>query len=175
MVEEVLDFAKGTSSDLNLVATELDIYLLTLCQPIKQKLATMGIELVLKQEVEGNLFIQIDNDRLIRVFENLIRNAQEAIWSDEQHPRGKHIWITIGGDQESVTVRIADDGPGIPEGMEKNLFEAYITGKKKTGSGLGLATARNLVKAHGGEISVEPRGPEGGAVFLLSFPRTTNG
>jgi len=175
MIEEVLDFAKGTSSDLNLVATELDIYLLTLCQPIKQKLATMGIELVLKQEVEGNLFIQIDNDRLIRVFENLIRNAQEAIWSDEQHPRGKHIWITIGGDQESVTVRIADDGPGIPEGMEKNLFEAYITGKKKTGSGLGLATARNLVKAHGGEISVEPRGPEGGAVFLLSFPRTTNG
>jgi signal transduction histidine kinase len=174
MISEVLDFARGSSMDLNLIPTELPVYLEIVCQPLKQKLTTMGIELILHHESGADLRVKIDNDRLLRVFENLIQNAQEAILAGNQAPGGKHIWVTTRGDERSVTVRIADDGPGIASEMITSLFDAFATGKKRSGTGLGLSTVRNLVIAHGGEITVEPRSPEGGAAFLLIFPRITN-
>ena len=174
MIAEVLDFARGSSSDLNLVPTELAVYLETVCSPLKQKLTAMGIELILHHESGVNLLVNIDNDRMLRVVENLIRNAQEAIWTGGQDPRDKHIWITTRCDERSVSVRIADDGPGISPEMIPNLFDAFTTGKKRSGTGLGLATVRNLVLAHGGEITAEPKSAEGGAAFLLKFPRITS-
>jgi len=174
MIAEVLDFARGSSSDLNLVPTELAVYLETVCSPLKQKLTAMGIELILHHESEVNLLVNIDNDRMLRVVENLIQNAQEAIWTGGQDTRDKHIWITTRCDERSVSVRIADDGPGISPEMIPNLFDAFTTGKKRSGTGLGLATVRNLVLAHGGEITAEPKSAEGGAAFLLKFPRITS-
>lgn len=174
MISEVLDFARGSSMDLNLIPTELPVYLEIVCQPLKQKLTTMGIELILRHESGVDLRVKVDNDRLMRVFENLVQNAQEAILVGKQAPGGKHIWITTRGDERSVTVRIADDGPGIAAEMIASLFDAFATGKKRSGTGLGLSTVRNLVIAHGGEITVEPRSAEGGAAFLLKFPRITN-
>jgi signal transduction histidine kinase len=174
MISEVLDFARGSSMDLNLISTELPVYLEIICQPLKQKLATMGIELILRHDSGVDLRVKVDNDRLMRVFENLIQNAQEAILAGNQAPGGKHIWVTTRGNERSVTVRIADDGPGIASEMITSLFDAFATGKKRSGTGLGLSTVRNLVIAHGGEITVEPRSAEGGAAFLLIFPRITN-
>jgi signal transduction histidine kinase len=174
MIAEVLDFARGSSSDLNLVPTELALYLEMVCPPLKQKLTAMGIELILHHESGANLLVNIDNDRMLRVIENLIRNAQEAIWTGNPDHRDKHIWITTRGDERSASVRIADDGPGIPPEMIPNLFDPFATGKKRSGTGLGLATVRNLVLAHGGEITVEPKSAEGGAAFLMIFPRITS-
>jgi signal transduction histidine kinase len=174
MIAEVLDFARGSSSDLNLVPTELALYLEMVCPPLKQKLTAMGIELILHHESGANLLVNIDNDRMLRVIENLIRNAQEAIWTGDPDHRDKHIWITTRGDERSASVRIADDGPGIPPEMIPNLFDPFATGKKRSGTGLGLATVRNLVLAHGGEITVEPKSAEGGAAFLMIFPRITS-
>ena len=174
MVAEVLDFARGSSSDLNLVPTEFPVYLESVCLPLKQKLAAVGIELILRHESGLDLFVKIDNDRMMRVIENLVQNAQEAIWTGGQNPRDKHIWITTRSDERSVTLRIADDGPGISTEMVSNIFDAFTTGKKRSGTGLGLATVRNLVVAHGGEIRVEPKGAEGGAAFLIKFPRVTD-
>jgi signal transduction histidine kinase len=174
MVSEVLDFARGSSMDLNLIPTELPVYLEIVCQPLKQKLTTMGIDLILVHESGVDLCVKVDNDRLLRVFENLVQNAQEAILAGNQTPGGNHIWITTRGDERSATVRIADDGPGIILEMVTSLFDAFATGKKRSGTGLGLSTVRNLVIAHGGEITVEPRSAEGGAAFLLKFPRITN-
>jgi signal transduction histidine kinase len=174
MIAEVLDFARGSSSDLNLVPTELSVYLESLCPPLRQKLAAMGIDLILHHESCVNLLVNIDNDRMLRVIENLIRNAQEAILTGGQETLNKHIWITTRCDERSVTVRIADDGPGISPEMIPHLFDAFISGKKRLGTGLGLATVRNLVLAHGGEITVEPGSTEGGATFLLKFPRITS-
>jgi len=174
MIAEVLDFARGSSSDLNLVSTELAVYLETVCSPLKQKLTAMGIELILHHESGFNLLVNIDNDRMLRVVENLIQNAQEAIWTGGQDTRDKHIWITTRCDERSVSVRIVDDGPGISPELIPNLFDAFTTGKKRSGTGLGLATVRNLVLAHGGEITAEPKSAEGGAAFLLKFPRITS-
>jgi len=174
MIAEVLDFARGSTSDLNLVPTDLIAYLETVCQPLKAKLLPMGIELGLSYKSDVELQVNIDNDRMLRVIENLVQNAYEAVMAEGQSPQGKHIWIDIRGDERSATVRIADDGPGISVEMVPKLFDAFATGKRRTGTGLGLATVRNLVIAHGGEITVEAKNAEGGAAFLLKFPRITN-
>jgi len=173
MIAEVLDFARGRSSDLNMMPTDLAAYLETVCTPMKAKLASMGIELELRHESGADIQVNIDNDRMLRVIENLIRNAQEAIFADGQDPQGKHIWITTRTDKRMVIVRVADDGPGITNEMIPKLFDAFATGKKRSGTGLGLATVRNLVIAHGGEITVETKCPEGGAAFIMKFPRIT--
>jgi len=74
---------------------------------------------------------------------------------------------------ECVEIRVADDGPGIPDAIAGKLFELYATYGKKGGTGLGLATARNLLKAQGGEIWLEPKNPEGGAAFRMKIPFVT--
>lgn len=175
MIAEVLDYARGSSSDLHLAPTDLAGYLTAVCLPMQQKLAATGLELVLQHESGVDLMVNIDNDRMRRVIENLVRNAEEAIWTEDQNARDKHIWIATRCEESSVIVRIADDGPGIPPEMIPTLFDAFTTGHKPSGTGLGLATVRNLVVAHGGEVTVEAKGAEGGAVFLLTLPRIVEG
>ena len=101
------------------------------------------------------------------MLENLLINAREALapWGRE-----KRIAIRARVEGGRLRVRVADSGPGIPEEAADHLFEPFATNGKKQGTGLGLVTVRNLVKAHGGEIEVETRAPEGGAAFTVVLP-----
>jgi len=65
-------------------------------------------------------------------------------------------------------LRVADDGPGIPESEREHVFELFHT-TKKHGSGLGLALSQQIIAAHGGTIRCKG-GEGGGAVFELWFP-----
>ena len=69
-----------------------------------------------------------------------------------------------------LAVRVADSGAGLPAEAVEHLFEPFATNGKKQGTGLGLVTVRNLVKAHGGEVRVEAKAPEGGAAFTVLLP-----
>jgi signal transduction histidine kinase len=104
-----------------------------------------------------------DPDQLHRAFENLARNAWEAMGD------GGRLRIEIQPEGEgAVAVRFEDNGPGIPEAQIQELFQPFYS-TKPGGTGLGLALIHRIVDAHGGEIRVEGR--EGlGAVFTLVVP-----
>jgi two-component system sensor histidine kinase KdpD len=72
-----------------------------------------------------------------------------------------------------VRVEVRDSGPGVPEGLEQEIFEPYARGPEVTqpGLGLGLATVRRFVVAHGGAVGIE-RVPEG-ACFWFELPVAT--
>jgi two-component system C4-dicarboxylate transport sensor histidine kinase DctB len=73
---------------------------------------------------------------------------------------------------ESVWVRFADSGPGIPEEVRARIFEPSFTTKTASGSfglGLGLTIANEIVQKHGGSIQVADA-PGGGAVFTVTLP-----
>ena len=74
---------------------------------------------------------------------------------------------------EAVTVMVADEGPGIPPGLEEKLFDKFYRAspeRAQSGVGLGLTICRAIVEAHGGTIRAENRSPRG-AAFRFTLPR----
>jgi signal transduction histidine kinase len=103
---------------------------------------------------------------LNQVWTNLLDNAADAV-----DGRGN---ITVKGVVEagSIVVEVVDDGPGIPRGALKRVFEPFYTTKEVgAGTGLGLDVVRRIVRAHGGEVSV--RSKPGETSFTVSLPVET--
>jgi signal transduction histidine kinase len=171
MIEEILDFARGGSPRLALETLPAGRFLDEALQPLAADLRERGIEAQLDLRLDSGLQITLDRDRIQRVLENLVINAREAL-----APWGREKRIVIRARPESrpegkfLAVRVADSGPGLPQEAVDHLFEPFVTNGKKQGTGLGLVTVRNLVKAHGGDVRVEARAPEGGAAFTVLLP-----
>jgi len=103
---------------------------------------------------------------LSEAFVNLLQNAREAM-----NGRG-NIYVCVRmGENYSVTISIADDGPGIPPEKVDKIFEPYFTTKEK-GTGLGLAIVKHNTELYGGAVLVESELGKG-TRFSLQFPAKT--
>lgn len=105
--------------------------------------------------------IQGDKNHLIRVFNNLIINAIQAIPSDRQG----HIKVSLVREGNNAVVQISDNGGGIPLEISERVFEPNFT-TKTSGSGLGLAICKKIIEAHDGDIRFETRENEGTDFFV---------
>jgi signal transduction histidine kinase len=111
-----------------------------------------------------------DKNHLIRVFNNLVINAIQAIPSDRE---GKiHVSLTRRHNNHA-TVQISDNGGGIPPEIRERVFEPNFT-TKTSGSGLGLAICKKIIEAHDGSIHFETRENEG-TDFFVEMPITAVG
>lgn len=121
-------------------------------------------EVVLEYDVQPQgLDIMADRDLLEPVLLNLLRNAWQAAGV---HGEAR---ISLSGRlnrRGRVVIEVRDNGPGVPEGMERQIFVPFFT-TRESGSGVGLALARQVMIAHGGFIRLVPG--EEGAVFVLTF------
>lgn len=102
-----------------------------------------------------------DRDLLYRIFVNLGRNAFEA-GATTVTIRSR----TGGG---FLLIDVADNGPGVPPAVAAQLFRPFTTGGRAGGAGLGLAIARDLVRAHGGDIALTETGASG-TTFRFTLP-----
>jgi two-component system phosphate regulon sensor histidine kinase PhoR len=111
-------------------------------------------------------FVPADKDRVRQVIANLVHNAIKFT------PAGGRITITSRALEGSVVVDIADTGIGIPKEDLPRVFERFYKGDKARageGTGMGLAIAKHVIEAHGGNIWVESE--EGkGSTFSFSLP-----
>jgi signal transduction histidine kinase len=111
------------------------------------------------------VMVDIDAEQIHQVLLNLLLNALDAL------PLGGQIDIEVLPARiphPFVTVRVQDNGPGIPAPIRDRLFEPFVSGKE-TGLGLGLSICQRLVEAHGGTITAQ-NPPGGGAVFTFTIP-----
>ncbi len=112
-------------------------------------------------------------DEIQHVFLNLVVNAAQAI-ADAAGPTGTrgHIRVSSRRKGEMIEIRVADDGPGIPEKIRAHVFDPFFTTKPAgKGTGQGLAICHRVVEHHSGRIEIEDHdGP--GAVFLVRLPWT---
>jgi signal transduction histidine kinase len=119
--------------------------------------------------IERGLMVDADHDQLLRVLLNLTRNAAQALEARAPNDPLRD-QIRIAGRREGavVVVEVADTGPGVPVKAREHLFEAFQSSTRSGGTGLGLAIAAELIRAHGGDISLVDATE--GATFRFTIP-----
>ena len=124
--------------------------------------------------VDATAAVNADPDQLHRILVNLLRNAREAIVGvEDRHGRGR---IKAAHRREGGVdiLRLADDGPGLPERARTHLFEPFTGSARRGGTGLGLTIARELARGPRGDVTLVDTGPTG-TVFEVRLPAGTNG
>lgn len=117
-------------------------------------------------DIDRALRLDVDQDQTHRIFLNLFRNAIQAMNAAEGE---KRLSVTVEEDGHCAHFWVRDTGPGLPPKARDNLFKAFTGSTRKGGSGLGLAIARELARAHGGDL-VLIKSDENGTVFAVMLP-----
>jgi PAS domain S-box-containing protein len=119
---------------------------------------------------KGGLLVDMDHERMTQVFGNVLNNA--AKYTD----KGGLITISAAGTGDRVTVTIEDNGIGIALDLLPRVFDLFTQAeqgidRRRGGLGIGLAVAKRLIVAHGGDVVAESRGPGRGSRFIVRLPR----
>jgi two-component system sensor histidine kinase GlrK len=112
--------------------------------------------------------VRMDGERILQAVRNLIGNAVKFT------PEGGHVTVSARPVEKGVNVSVADTGPGIPKEDLNAIFDKFrqatITSYNKIkGTGLGLATVKHIINAHGGKVWVESE-PGQGSTFIFLLP-----
>jgi signal transduction histidine kinase len=116
----------------------------------------------------GKIHIFIDRNKIYRVISSLIRNSVESLSTQTIYPE---IILSASCDEKNIFIRVADNGPGIPENMQDKIFMPFYSSGKNDGSGLGLAVAKQIIEAHGGCIALDTKMKKGTA-FNINIPNS---
>jgi heavy metal sensor kinase len=165
LVENLMRLARG---DKQKVTPFEEINISTLLEDVADSLRPLAEakKLSLTCETTDNLMVLGDSDELIRLFVNLLDNAIKYTEHGE-------ISISAIHNEKSIVVKVADTGIGIPAEHIPHIFDRfYRVEESRTlrGAGLGLAIAKEIVRAHHGEIEVRSKIGQG-TVFAVSLPK----
>ena len=158
MTREVLAFARG-DTDLVVRKVYVNRYTEELNTQLNAATAGRSIDFQVIPNYDGIAYF--DEQKLLRVFHNLVRNAVEAM------PEGGKLRLQVDKVGEQLQWTVSDTGPGIPPELRGRLFELFATGKKG-GTGLGLAIVKKVVDDHHGTIAVESG--SSGTTFVIRLP-----
>jgi signal transduction histidine kinase len=172
-LERAIAFCESTLSYGRAQESPPDRRALALEQLVDEVRETLGLDsdspIRWIDAVERGLTVDADPDHLFRIVSNLASNAVQALESRAPNdPVRDQIRITGRREGAVAVIEVSDTGPGVAEKARAHLFEAFQGSTRTGGSGLGLAVAAELVRAHGGEIALI----EGtiGATFRLTIP-----
>lgn len=172
LINSFNDYSRLEHPDYELVCREDDFceYVREYAAGKYQELEIAGYEL--EAEIpEEKMLLSFDHLQMRRVFENIFSNAVRYC------PGGSHIAILLLKWKDHIMLRIADDGPGIPEEIKSSIFDPFVVAESARttgqGTGLGLSIARKIVELHGGQIRILPKEEhEKGTCYEIVFPLT---
>ncbi len=168
LIEELLDYQRAlhAAASLEMKTVRLDALVADAARAHQLAAASKGLRLRIDAQ---NATLEADPEKLRSIVDNLISNAVKFT------PPGGTITVRAAdrGDGRAE-IDVVDSGPGIPAEERESVFNLFFRGRTKAesavkGSGLGLAIARELVEAHGGQISVVGGGS--GGHFRVTLPR----
>lgn len=177
LINNVLDFARLERGEKKYNFQDCDVaeVLRETVETLRPHLEQNGFTLECALPAEACL-VKADRDALAQVLVNLLANAEK--YSGEQ--KGIHVELRRHSNPlPFVEVNVRDRGWGVPHGCEEKIFEQFYRAHDSLnsgvqGSGLGLTLARQIARAHGGDIACQPR-EGGGSCFSLRLPvRTTS-
>jgi two-component system sensor histidine kinase KdpD len=165
LIDNVLDMARiqAGAASLNLQWQSLEELVGATLKRLERRLAAHRVVVHIPDDLP---LVHVDGVLVGQALANLLDNAAKYT------PRGTQISISAEADANEVRVSVADEGPGLPPGEEKRIFEKFhraVPEGPQSGVGLGLSIAKAILQAHGGAIEAESL-PAGGAVFRFSLP-----
>ena len=170
LVEDLRTLALADAGQIELVRTPTDLTALTerVVEQFQPHAATQQVRLVFSPPATSMLPLSLDPIRLEQMLTNLLSNALRYT------PPGGQIDVAITPLSTVTRLTVHDSGPGIPKDALPFIFERFYRADKSRsraegGSGLGLAIARNLARAHGGDLTATNH-TSGGALFTLTLP-----
>src|SRR5688572_2741997 len=149
----------GETVKLNLQETDLAKFVTAMLRSTQASYVTQRIQVNFDMAADLPR-VQLDRQRFKQAWLNLFKNAVEAM------PSGGTITVRLYRSNTHVCLEIEDTGTGVPDGID--VFKPFVTTKPQ-GSGLGLGIVREIVSAHGGDVSYQST-PEAGASFRISLP-----
>jgi signal transduction histidine kinase len=174
LINNVLDFAKMERGEKNYRFQACDLAEVgrEVAETLRPHLEHAGFRLSYDFG-STPLLVRADRDAISQVIVNLLSNAEK--YSGER----KEIQIRTGSGKGSALLSVQDRGPGVPHGCQGKIFEQFYRAHDSLssgipGTGLGLTLARQIARAHGGDVVYSPR-DAGGSEFTLSLPSIENG
>jgi signal transduction histidine kinase len=163
LAKDILDFSGNKTPekfpiDGRVLADDIEKTLRPVCEKSKVKMTVACPEM---------LPFSGDYSKLYRVLFNLTNNAVES-FADKGHPNPE-ITVSMKRGEDDISIIVSDNGDGIPDKIADKLFTPFATHGKSGGTGLGLAITKQIIDAHGGNISVGSSA-EGGAEFTITLP-----
>lgn len=166
-LEEIAKNYLHLSKTQSMERVELNLRLLMRDIFTELKEAYKEDKVVFEMEIPDYLpTLRLDPQQFQRVFMNLVRNSVEAI-RFAQLEKGV-IRIGIRREEQSILFEVQDNGPGIPEEIQHNIFDPFTT-SKNIGTGLGLYLVREIVENHGGQIAIVSKAGQG-TLVRISIP-----
>ncbi len=169
IVDDVLDVSRIAAGKLQLAMawTSVEAVMERALETVRHAADAKHLQLL--SDIEPDVFLRADGQRLEQVVGNLLSNAVKF------SPRGAAIELTARQDGNRVVIVVADRGEGIHPDFLPHVFEAFrqadsSSTRRHGGLGLGLSIVHRLICAHGGEIVATSPGPGKGATFTVSLP-----
>jgi two-component system, OmpR family, sensor histidine kinase BaeS len=171
LVEDLRTLALAEAGQLALDCTRVDLEVVAhrAVERFLPQASGKQVEVVYEEPASPPGPVRADPARLEQILGNLLANALRHT------PSGGRVWLTVAPNSAGASLSVRDSGPGIPEDALPRLFERFYRAdssrsREEGGTGLGLAIARQLARAHGGDL-LAANHPAGGAVFTLTLPR----
>ncbi len=167
IVRGLLDFARQDTPEKEPV--DLNRVLMEVLSLMEGHMILRNVDIV--QDLEQDLPVFWGHrSKLEQVFLNLIINAAEAMGGEGR----LELTTSFDPEEKELRVRVADNGPGVPEEVARRVFEPFYTTKPRgRGTGLGLAISHGIITQHGGRVKLDTL-PGEGATFTIHLPLTDN-
>jgi signal transduction histidine kinase len=168
IVDGLLRFARAGAQPEPGVITMMAPVVEQLVAEMEPAANAAGVTLMLEPRPPPACSVHGNAGVISSVIENLTRNAVKYMGDRPI----KRVTLRVRADEERVRFEVLDTGPGIPPLLLPTVFDAHVRGKNthQPGIGLGLATVKRIVEAHGGMVGVESRVGEGSR-FWVELPR----
>lgn len=152
-------------SNMELVPCQIQPLIERIHREAEAMIGNRNIKLDYHIEGLSDVIIQADKLQLHRTIINLLSNAMDAVPS-----KSGIITLKSKTKENTLTLEISDNGPGIPKKLQNKIFEPYFTTKKEgMGTGLGLFISQRIIERHGGSLTLDNRKSQG-ATFLIELP-----
>lgn len=169
LVNNLVDMTKIDSGYMNLSFVNYEVVSLVedIILSIVPYVESKNINVLFDTYIE-ELEIRCDPESIERVILNLLSNAVKFTNNNG------NIFVLMDADDKYVTIRIKDDGVGISEEVQEEIFKRFVQedksfNRKKEGSGIGLALVKSLVELHDGQVYLE-KGTKKGSEFVVKLP-----